>query len=318
VTTFADMVYQLGGAPVGAWLVPPGGTWYFVDGLNGSDSNDGSSPQKALKTVSAAYAKTVTLKNDVVCVLASSTAINETAAIAWSKSLTHLIGLGAPSGINMRTRIQAYATGLSPFITFSGYGCIVDNIFLWQGQDDATSLILASVSGSRNFFRNVHFGGGGHATQAIDGGASLKIDGGSENKFVGCTVGVDTVVAATGMMNLLFDGAASRNVFEDCIFQIYAGATGTGHVEIVDNDGIGRWNAFKRCLFINSCRTYALTGVFVIPGSMTSVTNYIVLVDCYSLGATDWDTNDRGVLVLSASAITGGGTAGLLQASAKT
>jgi hypothetical protein len=250
--------------------------------------------------------------------LASTSGTVETAAITWSKNLTHLIGLGAPNGIAQRTRIVCSANSLSPFLTISGYGCIFANLNIWQGRDNAASLINVSVTGDRNYFYRVHFAGGGHATQAIDGGASLKLDGGDENLFEECTIGVDTVVAATGMAALLFDAQASRNRFHHCNFTLYAGHAGVKLVEIVDSDGIGRYTIFDDCLFINSARGYTLTEVFTVPASMTSATNVILLKDCYSIGATDWDTNDRGVLYLNTGTITGGGNTGQMVAAAKT
>lgn len=318
MTTFADMVYQLGGMPVGMPGIPPGGTWYFVDAANGSDGNAGTTPSAARKTIASALGLCTTGKNDVVCLLASASGTAETAAIDWSKNLTHLIGLGAPTGIGQRTRILCGAKDLSPFLTVSGYGCIFANLNIWQGQDDVHSLINVSVTGNRNYFYRVHFAGGGHVTQAIDGGASLKVDGGSENLFEGCTIGVDTVTAATGMAALLFDGAASRNRFHRCNFTLYAGHAGVKLVEIVDNDGIGRYTVFEDCLFINSARGYTMTEVFTIPGSMTSATNVILLKDSYSIGATDWDTNERGVLYLNTGTITGGGNTGQMVVAAKT
>lgn len=300
-----------------ASMIPPGGTWYFVDATNGADTNTGTTWTAPLKTITAAYAKTTTGKNDVICVLAAAAGTAELAAITWSKNLTHLIGLGAPTGIALRTRILCSATDLSPFFTLSGYGCIFSNVMFWQGQDDVHSLINVSVTGNRNYFNRVHFAGGGHATQAIDGGASVNLAG-SENMFTRCTFGVDTVAAGTGMANLLFDTGAARNTFEDCVFQLYAGHAGAKHVEVVDNAGLDRWNIFKRCLFINSCRTYTLTEVFTVPASMTSVTNYIILNDCFCLGAADWEGSDRGVLYLTGGTRTGGGNSGLAIVSAVT
>jgi hypothetical protein len=301
-----------------ASMIPPGGTWFYVDGTNGSDANTGLTWTAPLKTITAALALTTTGKNDVVCVLAAAAGTAELAAIDWHHNLTHLIGLGAPTGIAARTRIIAGAVDLSPFFTVSGYGCIFSNLTFWQGQDDVHSLVNVSVTGNRNYFNRVHFAGGGHVTQAIDGGASLLVNGGSENVFERCTIGVDTVTAATGMSALLFDGAASRNTFDNCVFQLYAGHAGVKLVEVVDNDGIGRWNIFKDCLFVNDCRTYTMTEVFTIPASMTAETNYIILKNSFCLGATDWDTNDRGVLYLANGTSVGGGNAGLLVVAAKT
>jgi hypothetical protein len=318
MTTFGDQVFEFGGAPVGNLLIPPGGIWYFVDGANGVDTNDGLAPTRAKKTLSAAYNLTRDGKNDVVCVLASTSAINETAVIVWSNNLTHCIGLGALSPFAQRTRIVANATGLTPFITISGYGCIFSNLYLWQGQNEAVGNILVTVTSTRNFFNNVHFAGGGHAAQAISGGASLKLDGGQENLFKHCTIGVDTVVAATGMTNLSMTNYADRNVFEDCLFMIYAGSTGTRQVILLTNTAIDRVNIFKRCLFINDCRSFSLASVFTIPASMGSVTNYLLMQDCVSIGADDWDSSNRGILYLNGGTATAGGATGLFQASNST
>jgi hypothetical protein len=279
-----------------ASIIPPVGTWRYVDGTNGVDTNAGTLWTAPLKTITAGLAAMTTAKHDVLALMAAVAGTSELAAIDWTHNFSHLVGLGAPTGIAQRTRIVCGAKELSPFFTVSGYGNLFSNLYFWQGQDDADSLINVKVSGNRNYFQNVHFAGGGHATQAIDGGASLLVSG-SENLFRRCVIGVDSVVAAAGMANLLFDSYATRNVFEDCIFQIYAGATTVKHVEVVDNIGLDRWNLFKNCLFINSCRTYTLAEVFTIPAAMASVTNYLILNDCDMLGSLQWESAGRDVVV---------------------
>jgi hypothetical protein len=291
----------------------PNSNVYFVDPANGSDSNTGTSFLAPLASLETAYGYCTANQHDVVLYLAGSSGFNITAAWTWSKSYTHLIGWCAPTRVGQRARIfqTSTLTGASPLITVSGSGCIFKDLYIFQGVDDNTSLINVSVSGSRNYFENVHFAGGGHATQAIDGGASLQINGGAENTFVNCTIGVDTVAAATGMVNLLFDAEAKRNVFEKCRFLLYAGNAGAAFVEITDASGIDRWNEFVDCSFINSCRTYSLTSGFVIPASMTSVTNFLLLKDCMILGTAKLDANDRGVLYGNMNDVTGADTSGV-------
>lgn len=305
-------------APVSP-LIPPGGDWYFVDGANGDDDNAGTTWDAPLKTISAAEDLCTSGQNDVVCVLASTSAINETAAITWDKNLTHLVGLGAPTHAAQRTRIVCNATDLSPFITVSGYGCIFSNLYIWQGQDDVHSLINVSVTGNRNYFSRVHFAGGGHATQAINGGASLHISGGSENLFEKCTIGVDTVATGTGMAGLVFaaTGGAARNVFRDCLFTLYAGHAGTIFVELLGNSGIDRYQIFERCKFINLSGT-AMTEAFAVAAGFDPTNKRCLLYDCEVIGATDWDSNDRGVLYLNGHTRTGGGNSGILLVSAAT
>jgi len=107
--------------------------------------------------------------------IAGTSSITLSAALTWSNSYTHLIGICAPTRTAQRARIFQLSTltGASPLITISGSGCIFSNLYVFQGVNDATSLINVSVTGGRNYFENVHFAGGGHAAQAIDGGAAL-------------------------------------------------------------------------------------------------------------------------------------------------
>lgn len=329
MTTFADQLYQLGGLPVMPPLpIAPGGTWYWVDPVNGSASNDGLAPvadnagHGPLATVGAAYAKTAAGHHDVVALIEGDTASVESAAVTWSNDYTHLIGFCSPVRQGQRARITQLSalTGASPFFTVSANGCVFANVRIWQGVNDATSLINVSVTGDRNTFYNVDFAGGGHATQAVDGGASLQINGAEENLFDGCAIGIDTISWATGMAGLVFaaTGGAARNVWRDCLFNAYAGHANAIFVEFLGNSGVDRYQLFDRCLFQNLSAT-AMTSAFAVPAALASPANKRVLLrDCALIGATDWDGSDRGFLYLSNGTITGGGNAGLFVVSAAT
>ena len=158
----------------------------------------------------------------------------------------------------------------------------------------------------------MHFAGGGHASQAINGGASLKLNGAEENLFVNCTVGVDTIAAATGMMGMVVDGAGPRNVFRDCHFTMKASNAGAAFVEMVDGSAFDRYMIFKDCVFINFGTT--MTEVFVVP-AWDGTNRKVLLIDSYFTGATDWESNDRGCVVHSMGTRTTGGNAGVLLAS---
>jgi hypothetical protein len=315
MTTFGDQLYHMGGVPVGLGmgLIPPSGTAFFVDPVNGSDSNDGREVNRAVKTLAVAYGLTTANKNDVVYYIAGSSGLTLTAALTWSNSYTHLIGLCAPTMVGQRARIFQLSTliGASPLITISGSGCIFANLYVFQGVDDATSLVAVSVTGSRNYFYNVHFAGGGHATQAVDGGASLLLNGGAENTFEHCTIGVDTIAAGTGMMALQIDGDAKRNIFNGCNFTMYAGHTGATFVEVVDNAGFDRYILFDRCNFINDATGYTMASAFVIPAGMGSATHRLLLKDCMLVGVSKLDASDRGILYGNMNAVTGADGSGV-------
>jgi hypothetical protein len=299
------------GLPVMPMSLPPGGTVFFLDPANGSDGNDGRSLESAFASMETAYAALTTNSNDILFYVAGSSGLNLTAALTWSKSYTHLIGLCAPTMTAQRARIfqTSTLTGASPLITISGSGCIFANLYIFQGVNDATSLINVSVTGGRNYFHNVHFAGGGHATQAIDGGASLLLDAAEENTFVDCTIGVDTIDAATGMVGILFDTEAHRNTFRNCVVRIRAGNAGAAFVEVADATGIDRDTIFDNCLFLNNSAT-SLTSGFVMPAGM-GAPRKLLLKDCMILGSTKLDANDRGVLFGNMNAVTGADLSGV-------
>lgn len=306
-----ELVYQLGGVPtLGGLPFGKNAKYYFVDPANGNDGNGGLTPDTALAGIEAAYAKTVANQNDTVIYIGGSSGNNLAAAVTWAKNYTHLIGVCAPTQIAQRARIfqTSTLTGASPLLNITATGCIFKNFYIFQGVNDATSLINVQVTGGRNYFENVHFAGGGHAAQAINGGASLKLNAAEENTFVDCTIGVDTIDAATGMMGILFDGEAHRNIFRGCTVRIRAGNAGAGFVEVVDATGIDRDTVFDNCLFLNNSAT-DLTSGFVIPAGMAAPRK-LLLKDCMILGTAKLDANDRGVLFGNMNAVTGADTSG--------
>lgn len=301
-----DQFLTLSGIPRG-----PLSKVYFVDPANGSDSNTGNSFLAPLASIAAAYALCVANQHDVVIYLAGSGSVTLSAALTWSKNYTHLIGLCAPTRAAQRSRIFQLSTltGASPLITVSATGCIFKDLYIFQGVADATSLINVKVTGGRNYFENVHFAGGGHATQAIDGGASLMLDAAEENTFVNCTIGVDTIDAATGMVALLFDTEAHRNLFENCIFRMRAGNSGAAFVEVADATGIDRDNTFKNCMFINNSTANDMASAFLIPAM--GEPRVLLLKDCMFHNVSKLDANDRGVLFGNMNAITGADLSGV-------
>ena len=285
---------------------------YFVDPANGSDTAPGTSFAAPLASIEAAYALCTANRHDTVLYIASSSGNNLAAAVTWAKDYTHLIGWCAPTETAQRSRIfqTSTLTGASPLFTVSATGCIFKNFYIFQGVNDNTSLINFSVTGGRNYYENVHFAGGGHATQAINGGASLHLNGAEENTFVRCTVGVDTIDAATGMVGILFDGEAHRNIFRDCTIRMRAGNAGAAFIEIVDATGIDRDNQFIDCTFLNNHTANAMTSAFVAPAGM-GAPRRIFFKDCMVYGSTKLDANDRDVFFGNMNAITGADLSGV-------
>lgn len=287
----------------------------YLDPTNGDDGNDGLSADKAVRSLAVGYAKLDDGKNDVLLYVAGANGITLSSGFVWSKSYTHFIGACSETVVAQRARIfqAAAATGISPLFKVTGSGCVFKNLYVFHGVDDATSKICFEVTGSRNVFESVHFAGIGHATMDVAGAASLKITGGEENVFRGCTIGLDTISRGANSVELLFASAAARNLFEDCIISAYVSNAGHALVEISGTTGIDRWNIFKNCIFIADSlnRGVGLTRVFKTPSGIAQ--GKIILNNCQAINdstATVWDSAGTGTIwhnAVAAAASAGGG-----------
>lgn len=229
---------------------------FFVDPVNGSPSNTGTTWQSPLLSLEAAYALTTDNRHDCILFLAGATACNPAATIPWTKSYTHLVGVGCElPGLGQRCRVvnDAAVVMHGPVITFSGNGCIVKNMQFGNEHGAGTATGVVLVSGERNYFENVFF----MVPFATDAGSySLKVSGG-ENCFKNCTIGQHTCVRNAGTHSLWVvtgNGDANRNKFIHCEFLSWATGGGTAHQMVtIATDVAGEaWTIqFDDCLFLN-------------------------------------------------------------------
>src|ERR1035437_2099396 len=275
MTSFSDGVFQYGGMPVTPGVpVPFNGNAYFVDPVNGSDGNRGSSPKRAFSSLYRAHKACLSGNNDVVYLigngsttgtarlskaaaqLSDSTATS--GALLWTKNSTHLIGITAPSN-NTRARIAPGTAdtqalfGSGNLVVVSGSGCYFSNFSVsHEFATGGTSQIAWTDSGGRNSYQGVDILGKLDATSAADTASlSLLISGGNgENLFSGCRIGADTIKGAAGCYELSITGGSPRNSFVKSIISAYAGGTTSAWVSIPAS-GIDRWVLFDDCLFVN-------------------------------------------------------------------
>lgn len=306
--------------PGGQTLMTQGKS-YFVDPTNGSDSYDGKSVSRAKATLLAGYTLLTAGQNDVLYYMAGTSSINLSATLTWAKSYTHLVGVCAPVNMNQRARIfqTSDVTGLNPLIDITGSGCSFRNIYINQSVADATSKVCVQVTGARNYFENIHFNGIGHDTMDVDEASCVKLDGAHFARFVNCVFGSQSTNAGSAATNseLWLDGESSQCTFEDCIFtRRIEHETNHVLVQVEDALGFGAFMLFKRCLFMYTSVGQAYTGgsVFEIP-AISSKTRVIILQDCMAVAgdtsATDWDSNNRGVLFANMPSPTASAAGGL-------
>jgi hypothetical protein len=301
MTTFGDMLFSMGGVPhlpnipfgrvSKPWFVAPG------TDAGGSDGHRGDKVSRPFATLAQAQSVATADHNDTVFMLASSnTAANTTdyqsTALDWAKDGVHLIGVNAGGAVAQRSRIAqlSTATNVDNLFTVSADNCLIANIHVFHGVNDATSKGAVLVSGSRNRFYNCHFAGIGHDAMDTAANYSLSLTG-SENLFERCVIGLDTIArgtAATYEMSL--SGGATRNWFKDCIIESYAEAAGFAFLN-VGATGIDRWTIFENCLFVNAIQSAATTMTEALAvAAGTSPGGMIMLRNCTLIGATDWET----------------------------
>ena len=325
------------GIPVYGSLIPPIiGTYYHVcPGLStivnaqgkqvvGSSGNTGLIPESPLDSIVTAYGKCTSGAGDGIILWSYGTTTAActsylSAALTWSKHGITTVGVCAPVKSSQRARVASAstATALASMITVSGNNNTFLNMQIGNWGSDAAALGGVIVSGARNYFGNVNVIGAGHATPAqTTGSYSLHLEGGDENMFEGCTIGLDTVdqdgsQAATGVIK--FSTGAQTNVFKDCSilsYFSYASAICGAIHHVGAGDSITRTQLFDNCSFINYKLGLPTTTP---PLSMvvgTAPNNGVILLkNCSVLGYAAYDgtaANDRVYVTAPATHATGG------------
>lgn len=259
------------------------GNTYYIDGTHGSATNSGRNSKQALLTLSAALGKVTNNNNDVIKLIAETTSVKQASALTWDENLTHLVGEGSLGVWNQRSRIEQNATAAT-WITVSGYGNSIQNIYFMQGAA-AADVVGISITGQRNTFKNCHFLP--QVATAMDDAAFrlISIDA-SEQTFLNCFIGGDGSIISNGALLQLgatSDGGPPRAYFENCIFFMKSDAAGVAFIDCALG-GLGTgWGIFKNCQFLNlgTSLTYGILGA--------GLNNYKLFfdLDCTFAGVTD-------------------------------
>jgi hypothetical protein len=313
--------------PIVAALPPIRGRWFFVDGTDGSDTNDGLSPENPLKTLYAtttstgdtgAYAKCTTSVGDGICILSSATAsasqsITVSAPFSWSKCGITVYGVSSGSGYSSRARITNVSALITAayLINVTGDNNRFENVAFFNSGTDALALGGVIVTGLRNVFKNCHIVGGS-CTTATANEYSLQIAAGAqENDFIDCVIGTDAIARGNNANCELYlngDQYTYRNRFIRCQFIAYGTAAGA-HVAIKSGNSLP-WNlsmVFNDCDFICSIINKGADAASVFGGTAASGKIFMD-TGCTMMGYAAWDTTSANTVYSSApiGAATGG------------
>lgn len=230
MTTFDDRVYENGGAPVGEPIGPILGNAFYVDGSNGSDSNDGKTPSAAKATITAGIALQIansTGLGDVIYVLPGTYA----ESITGDLTDVSLIGLGpTQSGVNVKpTASYAYTGGL--------VRARVENITFWSPS--------TSNLGFAAFYATYGSGAGSMNASVIN---RCDFKGGNASSDVGLQIGAKAAAS-------VWEGMAD-SVVSNCGFYTGVGQTGEFQTGIMlfagDSTAQQAKKAAYRCKFVNN------------------------------------------------------------------
>jgi hypothetical protein len=256
----------------------------YLDPTNGSDGNDGLAIDRGVKTLDFAVDKLTTARPDAVLLVPGTSSLSLAEDPAWSYNLLSLIGLGAKPAMNKRARI-GMSTTFSPFITVSGYGNAFKNIYTMHGTavGDAVGWL---ISGIRNEFDSMHFGGPMNAAQGGDAAYIGVHVTGTENTFRNTVFGTDTIGRDEVTPNVQL-GPGTLTFFEDCTFLTCLTDGDPVFVNVVNTSG--RTSAFfKRCTFMAFSPNHAVaqTVAFAFTGGASS--DLVFDDECHLVNVTNW------------------------------
>ena len=243
------------------------GNVYYLDPVNGLDTNVGTSPSTAVQTLAAGYALLTSGNNDVLVLIgngASTGSARLSAAFTWAKNAAHLVGICAPSAVSQRARIAPTSgvTAFANFFTISGNGCLFSNLSWFQGfTTGVAASICVTVSGQRNAFINCDFEGMGDAVSAASATSRSLLLTAGENYFSHCNIGLDTIERTNANSSVEITSNAGRFVFENCIFPFWS-SDGLQYGLLINSaTALDRWVLLKGCNFICGVQSPAGTAI---------------------------------------------------------
>jgi len=296
------------------------GNIWWVKPASGDDSKDGKSPATAFKTLAQALSSAVAGQNDIVLMCAESNTASATtdyqsANLNWNKDLVHLIGVNGGPFIGQRSRVAPLSTvtAFANLFTVSANGCLIKNIEFYQGQmatNPSAASTCVTVSGQRNRFVNCQISGIGHSDLDDANSNSLTVTG-SENLFQHCYIGLDTVIRATSVTEVVISGTPARIVFEQCHFETYTSGSTFKMISIAT--GVDRFVKFVDCDFVavqNITSAAAPTGAL----GITTMNGQVIMRNPYVYGFHQITTADNAyVQVLGFNGLADGHLIGIAQ-----
>ncbi len=250
-----------------------------------------------------AYAAMEAYRNDVMLVMPGG--YDLTAELAWSKSWTHMLGLGGPCNFNLHTdpgvNIYTDSTQVVETIDCTGDKCQFQNVLIANVGNHAENLAAFNLDGIGAYFSRVMFMGAKNPLNAVVVTASsLHIDSGGDSPiFEDCVIGDNNGskrATAEHTASLYFTGTgyAMNGLFRRCRFNVKSDNTLYAHaVRLPGNYCINKQWIWDDCHFYNydDNNTTQLAHVF---WEAIMSTHSILLHNCTMQGFDKWQHGNLG------------------------
>ena len=227
-------------------LVHGMGEAYYLNGALGSNGNSGRSKNEPVKALPGAQSMLRTGYNDIIYLQASTSSVSLAEAFDWDDNLAHLIGVWGGYCEHARSRI-GHSAAFTPFITVSGYGNSFSNIYTMHGTAEA-DYVGWSISGIRNYFQNMHFGGPFNEDQA-DHTSYVGVDiTATENVFNGCILGDSSIPRNAANYNAQLAAGVTAH-FHNCLFRMFVDGADSMFVNFKNSESV-TLGYFHNCTFL--------------------------------------------------------------------
>jgi hypothetical protein len=301
-----DTLSQLGGQRF--WVAPATSAVY----------DKWASKSNFYTTVAAAYAATVTNRNDVIMLSPDQHTVTEMLTV--SKNRCHFIGADfSGRHFGQSAKIYLGTTGAATDIgavKVTGVRNTFSNIKFYSDCVVAESLYCLVDGGEYTVYKNCEI----YKSTDLDvAGASELVANGDSSTFIGCTIGsladfkVGDIIHATIRLTkgLAGTGKVLRdNLFVDCLIWNCAGGTTGRMVYAAAANDVQRMLMFDNCSFINAANATAVPAQAIAGAASFTVGAIVcknsVAVNCTKLSTTTGvyitgvDTNTTGLAVQGA------------------
>lgn len=238
-----------------ALLAHAAGERIYLNGALGSNGNSGKFKGEPIASLTQAQAMLRSGYNDIIYLQGSTGSVSLAEAFDWDDNLAHLVGVWPGYCEHSRARI-GMSTAFSPFITVSGYGNSFSNIYTMHGTAEA-DYVGWTISGKRNNFGNVHFGGPFFATQADHASYRGVNITGNENVFDGCIFGDSSLARDAANYNVQLAAGVTAH-FKNCLFRMFADGANSMFVNFANTSSV-TLAYFENCTFLALSANLATT-----------------------------------------------------------